>query len=424
MNSIIDFETSWNHRIVTFPIMLFTTIFIVWSSFSEIDESVTGVGNVVPSGKTKIIQHLEGGIIKDRFIKEGELVKKGDQLFKLSQAFFLSDQKEKEIDLLALKATQVRLTAEIAEKNAVKFPSIYTDSIPHIVKNEKSIFKANLQAFKEEIELLNDVINKKKYQIKEMRNKLHNLDTELKIQKENLKIQEKLVRQGASSRQMYLAVLSDKQNIITERESLQNSIPIVKEELKEARHKLQNFKSKEHVKQLKELSEVRLKITKLQESSKAHSDREIRKTIVSPVNGTIKKIYFNTIGGIVKPGDPVVEITPVGDSLLILARIKTLDRARIWIGQNVSVGISAYEFSRYGRLDGKLIAISPDSFTDEKGSTYYEVKVSTNKASFGENKLVLPGMSADINILTGKKTIMEYILKPLKDIKQNALKEH
>jgi len=255
-----------------------------------------------------------------------------------------------------------------------------------------------------------------------MINKLHNLEMELKIANENVSIQEKLVKQGASSRQMYLTALAKKQSFVTEKQSLKNSIPIVREELKEANQKFQNYKSKEHVKQLKELGEVRLSISKLTERSKANSDREVRKTIKSPVKGTIKKIYFHTLGGIVKPGDPVVEITPIGDSLLILGQIKTSDRAKVWVGQKVSVSITAFEFSRYGALEGTLVTISSDSFTNEKGVSFYEVKISTSKANFGENEIVLPGMSADINILTGKKTIMQYILKPLKDIKKNLTK--
>lgn len=424
MNSIVDFETHWNHRYVTWPIMLFTSIFIIWASLSEVDETVRGSGNVVPSGKTKIIQHLEGGIIKEIFVKEGEVVEAGQPLFKLSQAFFLSDKKEKEIELLALYAEEIRLKAEIEEKTAVVFDKKYHEKIPYIVKNEQSIFKAKLRAFNEELELLTDTINKKNFEIHEMHEKLDNLEIELKIAQENVGIQENLVKQGASSRQMYLSALAKQQSFITERQSLKNNIPIVEEDLKEAKQKFKNFKSKEHVKQLKELGKTRLKISQLSELSKANSDREIRKTIISPVNGTIKKTYFHTIGGIVKPGDPVVEITPVGESLMIIAEIKTSDRARIWIGQKVSVSISAFDFSRYGALEGTLVAISPDSFVNENGVSYYEVKVITKKAAFGKDEIVLPGMSADINILTGKKTIMEYILKPLKDIKKNALGEH
>ena len=424
VNSIVDFETNWSHRVVTWPLMLFSTIFIIWASFTEVDESVHGEGSVMPSGKTKIIQHLEGGIVEEIFVKEGDIVKADAPLFRLSQAFFLSDTKEKEIELWAFYAKEARLQAEIDEKESVAFEASYAKDIPHIIRNELSIFDVNRRSFLEELSILQEIVDKKKFQIKEMGSKLQNLATELAIAKENVTIQESLVKQGASSRQMYLAELAKKQSFITERDSLEQSIPMVEKELQEARKKYANFKSKEHAKQLEELQEVRINISKLKKRSEANSDREVRKTITSPVNGTIKKIYFNTVGGIVKPGDPVVEITPVGDSLMVLGHIKTSDRARVWEGQSASVSISAFDYSRYGSLEGTLIAISPDSFTDEKGNTYYEVNIETKEAAFSESEQILPGMSADINILTGKKTVMEYLLKPLKDIQRNALREH
>ena len=424
MNQPIHFSTSWHHRLLTVPIMLFFTGFIFWASVSEIDESVHGSGIVVPSSQTKIIQHLEGGIIQKIYIKEGQRVKKNEPLFKLSQAFFLSDQKAKEIDLLALHVKEIRLEAEIKTKKKLNIAKSYKLKIPEIVANENRIFQADKQSYKNELQLLQDTINKKTYELKQMKNKLKNLSLELKIAKENVAIQERLVKQGASSRQMYLEKLAKKQTIITQRENIKNSIPVIEEELKEAKQKFANYQSKQKAKLLEQLQEVKIKINKMLQQEKASTDREVRKTILSPVDGTVKKLYFHTIGGIVKPGDGVVEITPLGDSLLIQARIKTSDRARVWIGQKVSVTISAFDFSRYGSLEGTLIAISPDSFTDKQNQSYYEVKVQTKKASFGKDEVVLAGMTAEINILTGKRTIMEYILKPMKDIKNNALREH
>ncbi len=403
--------------------MVLSFIFILWASFTEVDESVHGEGSVIPSGKTKIIQHLEGGIIEEIFVSEGEQVKKDAPLFKLSQAFFLSDTEEKAIELASLYAKEKRLQAQIEEAASVAFEPQEQTQIPHIIENELKIFEVSRRSFLEELAILQETVSKKEFEIKEMSGKLQNLQTELAIATENVAIQESLVKQGASSRQMYLAELAKKQSFITERDSLEQSIPIVRNELEEARKKYANFKSKEHAKELEELQEVRINIAKLSKRSEANSDREVRKTITSPVDGTIKKIYFNTVGGIVKAGDPVVEITPMGESLMILGRIKTSDRARVWVGQKASVSISAFDYSRYGSLEGTLIAISPDSFTDEKGMSYYEVNIETKEASFSATEPVLPGMSADINILTGKKTVMEYLLKPLKDIQKNALRE-
>ena len=424
MNSIVSFENNWNHRLVTWPIMAFMVVFIIWAALSKIDETVRGGGRVIPSGQTKIIQHLEGGIISEILVEEGDSVKKGQALFKLSQAFFLSDQNEKKIELYALLAQKSRLQAEIKEKNRVYFDEKLKKFIPEIIANEKSIFRSDREEFRGELALIQDNKDKKTYKITEMRNKLQNLDLELAIAKENVSIQNNLVRQGASSRQMYLTELAKKQSLVTQQQSLKNSIPVAEEELQEATKKYENFRSKEHSKQLKELSKVRVAINKLLEKDKANSDREIRKTIISPVNGQVKKLSFHTIGGIIKPGDTVAEITPLDGSLMIEAKIKTSDRGLVWVGQDVSVEVTAFDTSRYGTLDGKLIYISSDSFMDNNGNSFYEAKVKTTKSNFGEDNNVLAGMIANINIKTGKKSILEYILKPLKDIQSKSLREH
>ncbi len=424
MNSVIPFDAHWNHRLVTWPIMIFMVVFFVWATFSEVDESVRGEGRVVPSGQTKIIQHLEGGIVAEILVKEGQNVKKGDSLYRLSQAFFQADQKEKELDLLALEARELRLKAEIDEKEEVLFTKNLKEKIPYIIDNEKRVFRTSRNDFKEESGALQDKIDKEGFRLKEMQQKVNNFHVELEIAKEKLSIQESLMKKGAASRKDYLRELSVKQNLVTKIESLKSSIPVTKEEIQEATKKLMSYGSKEHTKQLKELTRVRIEMNKLLEKGKANSDRETRKLIKSPVNGKINKLYFHTLGGIIKPGDKVAEITPLGDSLTIEAQIKTSDRGMIWEGQKVSVEITAFDFSKYGMLEGRLVSISPDSFVDERGGSYYQVKVKTTEVSFSQEEQILPGMVANLNILTGKKSILEYILKPLKDIKSQSLKEH
>ena len=424
MNTQIPFETSWNYRLVVWPIMIFFVVFIVWAALTQIDESVRGEGKVIPSGQTKIIQHLEGGIIANILVREGQNVKKGEPLYLLSQAFFQADQKEKEMDFLALKARELRLRAEIDDAKEPVFSKKLHDRVPHIIKNEKELFFNSRNDFKEEVGALQDKSEKEQHRLNEMIHKIKNLQVELGIAREKLAIQESLMKKGAASRNDYLRELSGTQNLVTQIESLKGSIPVSKEEIQEAKKKLKSYVSKSHVTQLEELNRVRVQMNKLLEKDKASTDRETRKLIKSPVNGKINKLYFHTIGGIIKPGDKVAEITPIGESLSIEAQIKTSDRAMIWEGQKVSVEITAFDFSKYGMLEGTLVSISPDSFTNDNGASYYQVRVETTQASFSESELVLAGMVANLNILTGKKSILEYILKPLKDIKSQSLKEH
>ena len=167
-----------------------------------------------------------------------------------------------------------------------------------------------------------------------------------------------------------------------------------------------------------------MSLKQIEEKYKASQDRDQRKAVVSPVNGIVNKLYFNTINGIIKPGDNIAEITPVEDKLVIEAKIKSSDRAQIWSGQKVSIEITAYDFSRYGLLEGKIVSIAPDSTEDKMGNVYYIIKVEANQLGFDETTPILPGMVANVNILTGKKTILRYLIKPLKDITQNSLREN
>ncbi len=422
-NKLLFEEKKWNYYVSVIPIMLFFIAFISWATFSEVDEVVRGSGKVVPSGQTKILQNLEGGIVSDIRVKEGDTVKKGQIIYTLSNEFFKADLKSKEIDLLAFKASAIRLEASIDEKEEISFPDELEEKIPDIIENEKKIFFEDLKNKKTKINITKDQLKQKEYKLKEAETKFENLSLELNLAQTNMQILESLYKKKVVSKKEYIGELSKKQNIVTKLSETRNSIPIIKEEIQEAQKKIQSVKSEIKTKYLEKYSSLKAEINKLIEKNKANTDRELRKHIASPVNGIINKLYFHTIGGIVKSGDKVAEITPLDDSLTIEARVATSSRAQIWAGQKVSVEITAYDFSKYGLLDGKLISISPDSFEDRNGNIYYLVKVKVDSNQFAPELPILPGMIANVNILTGKKTILQYIIKPLKDISNNALGE-
>lgn len=417
-------EKDWNYYTTVIPIMLFVIIFLLWAAFTKIDETIKGTGKVVPSGQTKVIQNLEGGIVSAILVNEGDNVKKGDTIYNLSNAFFSADSITKEIDLLTFQAILIRLDSLIENKTVVDFPENLKQKIPEIVENETKIFYEELENNQRKIEIARDQFNQKDYKLKEAKIRFNNLNIELNLAMENMKILDELLNKKVASKKEYIAELSKKQSIVTQIEETKNIIPILQEELEEARKKIASAESENKSKLLNKYTEVKTEINKLVEKNKANADREQRKSVVSPVNGIINKLYFYTEGGIVKPGDKLAEITPIEDNLTIEAKIKSSDRAFIWEGQDVSIEITAYDFSRYGLLNGKLISISPDSFEDKNGSIYYIAKINADVNSFGEELPILPGMVANVNILTGKKTILEYILKPLKDIGKNALSEN
>ncbi|AXX89261.1 hypothetical protein CKA55_07080 [Arcobacter suis] len=423
MNNRLFEEKNWNYYTTVIPIMIFFTIFLSWATFSEVDEAIKGTGRVVPSGQTKVIQNLEGGIISAILVEEGKTVKKGDIIYNLSNAFFSSEFVTKEIDLLSLQAVLVRLEALIDNKTTIEFPEELKKKIPDIIENETRIFYEDLENNQRKVDIAKDQYNQKDYKLRETKIRFNNLSIELNLAMENMKILDELLNKKVASKKEYILELSKKQNIVTQIDETRNSIPILQEEIEESKKKIASVESENRSKQLSKYSEIKTEINKAIEKNKANVDREQRKSVISPVNGIINKLYFYTEGGIVKPGDKMAEITPIEDSLTIEAKIKSSDRAFIWEGQDVSVEITAYDFSKYGLLNGKLISISPDSFEDRNGSIFYIAKIKADVNQFAPDLPILPGMVANVNILTGKKTVLQYIIKPLKDISKNALSE-
>jgi HlyD family secretion protein/adhesin transport system membrane fusion protein len=417
MHSSIE-EGGWNYRVSIYPIMLFLVLFIAWIYSYSIDEMVIGSGRVIPSSNSKIIQHLEGGIVEKIYVKEGDRVKKGAPLFKVKNSFYTSDTQQKKIELENLNREIVRLSSLINLKKEIKFQTQHP-----LNKVERDIFNSQMKHFLEKQSLYQGELDKLRLEKKQKNGKIDNLNLELKIVKEQLFITNKLLKKGAASKQQYLNELAKQQSLITQIGTLKNDIPIINQQIKSAMTKMTTFKSEMKSKWLEELNECKIKAIKLKENQIASIDRESRQLITSPVNGVVKKLNFNTLGGIIKSGDNIVEITPLDDTLIIEAKIKSNDRGDLIVGQDVSIEISAYSYSKYGFLKGKLIFISPDSFTDSDNSSHYIVKVEAKNHKVAEGKEIIPGMVATIHIKTGKKTILTYILKPLKDISHNALIE-
>jgi len=422
MNRLFEDE-QWNYSYAVVPIMLMFVVFILWASFSELDEVVRGDGKVVPSGQTKVLQHLEGGIISNILVKEGDHVKAGDVIYELSQAFFDADLKTKDIELKSLKAKSIRIQREIDFKDSVSFPSYIEDSVPDIVANERLIFDENRRSYSQKVSIAEDQLQQKVLKKRDLESKKESLGLELKLSNENMKILDQLYKKQVVSKQEYLKELQLKQTLVTKITDIDTNIPIVTEEINEAMGKIKAVKSEIKSKLLNEYSDVKVKMNTLEQMSQADLDRNKRQAIVSPVDGIVQKLYFYTVGGIIKSGDKVAEITPGEDALIVEAKIRTSDRALVWAGQSVKIAITAYDSSKYGLLNGKVLFISSDSQTDETTKTsYYLVRIEAD-GQFAPDLPILPGMVANVNILTGKKTIMEYILKPLKDISMNSLTE-
>jgi adhesin transport system membrane fusion protein len=414
MNKFLE-EEKWNYYPLVIPIGLFFIVFLLWASLTKIDEVVRGEGKVMPSGQTKVLQHLEGGIISEILVKQGDHVRKGQVLYRLDNEYFDADLKSKEIELMAYEAKAFRLVALINEDENLLYSDEFKKALPKIIINEMHIFREEKIKYQNKIDIAKDQLRQKELKLDELQSKFENLSIELRLATENMEILDKLLKKKVTSRKNYILELAKKQKIYTQIEGVRSSIPIVDEEIKEWQKKIKTVTSDVRSKLYEQYSLIQVEIKKLQEKNKANIDRDERKEVVSPVNGVINMLYFHTLNGIVKAGDKMAEVTPLEDNLLIEAKIKTSDRAMIWVGQNVSIEITSYDFSKYGLLKGKLIGIAPDSTLDKMGNTYYVVKVQANDYQFDNNSPIMMGMIANVNILASKRTIMHYLLKIIKN---------
>ena len=427
-------KTSLRLDSVFISIISFFIIAVTWASFAEIDELARGMGKVIPANKIQSIQNLDGDIVSELLIKEGDHVEKSEPLMKIDTIRFQASLEENKEIYLSLLAKRTRLNAELkfnSDKEVPKliFPQELKSSDSMYIKIESRLFKNKINEYQSSIKTLEFQLYQKRQELKEIYAKEKQLKISLKniIQQRNTI--KKMVRSGSKSNIELLKIDSAYNTIKGDLESSTLSIPRSKLAIAESKSKIEerinNFKTDASTK----MQEIEADLQKIKSRLVSDNDK-LSKTIVrSPVNGVIKQININTIGGVVKSGDTLMEIVPDSDVLLIEAKIDPKDIAFINPTLKVIVKLTAYDFSIYGGLTGKIVEISADSIKDKEsrdGKTYYKVVVKTTKNYLernGEILPIIPGMIASVDIITGKKTIMDFILKPILKTKQGALHE-
>lgn len=412
------------HRLMLILMAGALVVFFVWASLNKIDQQVHAQGTIVPSGQAKEIQHLEGGIVTSILIQEGQKVEEGQPLFRVSNQQAESDAKELAIQEIATKLQIRRLEAERDGLPAPDFSDLKAAGAPpDAIDNEMQLFQARTQNYKDNLNILEDQVHQKQLKLEDLQNQFNNLSAELKVATEQYEINEKLREAGAISETRYLQSKSSKQDFTTRTGIIEKSIPVTQAELNEVKNRIGELEEKHQSDVLDDLKRANLALAQVEERIKTPDDKIRRTTVVSPIRGIVNKLYITTVGGVVKPGDKLVEIVPLDDQLIVEARVSTKDRGLIWQGLPALVKISAYDFSTYGGLKGTVTEISPDTLQDERGNPYYRVRVSLAKNQLADNMPLFPGMTADVNILSTKVTIMQYLLRPMFKVKENALRE-
>ena len=412
-------------KILLFVIFLLVIAFILWASLSTIDEVTRASGKVIPSHQIQKVQHLEGGIVTQILIKEGDIVKKGQALIQIDSVGSKARFQESKIRLFELEAKASRLKAQI-NRGKIFFNPTIEKGFKEIVQEERSLFNSRMAEFEQKIGILDERLKQRRSEIIEARNVKDELIHRYESIKEEIKITQPLVDKQLISEVEFLKLKRQASKIKGALDASELSIPRLKSKISEAENSISEAKLKFSNKAKEEYNEVISEIARIEHTNTLLKDKVYKLDLRSPVDGTVKQLLTNTIGGVVHPGQDIVELVPLEDSLISEVKVRPSDIAYLYKGQSAIVKFSAYDFSIYGGLKGKVTHISADTITDDRGDSHYLVLVKTDKSFLGtQNKQlrIMVGMTVTVDILTGKKTILDYIMKPILKTKENALKE-
>ncbi|CAD2258871.1 Type I secretion system membrane fusion protein PrsE [Stutzerimonas stutzeri] len=412
-------------RLTIWCLVGFVLFVVLWANFAIVDEVTRGEGKAIPSSRLQKIQNLEGGIVAELFAREGQIVEVGDPLLRLDDTRFASNVGETEADRLALTARVERLTAEVEGRDLMMSDSVMRDA-PNLANSERALFESRRDQLRDEIGGLEEQLAQRRQEVREMSSKQEQFRSSLSLLRKEIEMSEPLVASGAISP---VEVLRLKRAEVESRGQLDATtlaLPRAHAAIKEIESKISETRGRFRSEALTQLNEARTELSKLESTGKALEDRVRRTLITSPVRGVVKQMLVSTIGGVIQPGSDMVEIVPLDDSLLIEAKVRPQDIAFLHPGQEAMVKFSAYDFTVYGGLKAELEHISADSITDEEGNSFYLIHLRTDKSHLGTDEkplLIIPGMVATVDIITGHKSVLSYLLKPIIRARAEALRE-
>jgi len=398
---------------------------LVWAKFAVLQEVTMGEGKAIPSSKVQIIQNLEGGIVTEIFVREGQIVNKGDTLLRLDDTRFLSNKGESEVDKYTLMAQVDRLSAE-SEGRPFKPSAEVVSKAPQVAADEQSLYDSRQRRLASEQRTLQEQLRQKTQEVAEFRSKQDQYRNQLGFIQQELSMSAPLVNSGAVSPVEIIRLKGKASEARGQMDATSLAIPRAEAAISEIKSKIQESLDSFRSDAAKDLNDKRSDLAKASATSIAIDDRVTRTTVTSPVKGIVKTLKVNTIGGVVQPGSDMVEIVPLDDNLLIEAKVRPQDVAFLHPGQKAMVKFSAYDYTIYGGLPAKLELIGADTTTDDKGNTFYLIQVRTDKNHLGADEkplLIIPGMVATVDIITGEKSVMDYLLKPVLKARTEALRE-
>jgi len=412
-------------RPYAWAIMGLLAVSIIAGFATQLDEVTVAQGQVVPLGDLKVVQHLEGGIIQEIFVREGDQVREGQQLIQLDVRAAGLSQDELEVQLFGAIALAARLDAEAAG-GVPDFPPEIRAKRPQIVEAQQSAYKARKEELDATIEVMRSTAAQREQEVKDLTAKLQSTTRTLELAKQRLADSTELLKKELVSRfenlKLQAEVADLQQTYNTTKGGIATAEFAVREQQGRIREKIDAFRREANT----ELGKTREKIGQLREQFAQSGEKSARLDIRSPINGIVKNMRYTTIGGVVKPGEPIMEIVPTGDKLVITAHLNPIDRGFVKVGQPAAVKLSTYDYIKYGTLDGVVTRLAADAAMDPEKGPYFEVVVETDKNYLGrkEGELpITPGMDATVDIYTGTKSAIDFLIKPVIKMKTSAFEE-
>ena len=398
---------------------------IVWAGFSELDEVASAAGEVVPQGKVKVVQHYEGGIIAETYVQEGSVVTEGQPLLQLDVSAPGANREELQVRLDALLIARARLAAE-AHGTQVEFPGEPAKRRPDLVAAETQSYRARVEQQQNAVEALKAQVRQRELEIRQLRERQRTIGGDLRLARERMRMSSELVEKSLTSKLDHLAVQREYEMLEGEVAGLAIQVPRAQAALEETQLRLKEQESKFRRDALEEMAKNEPQIDRMRELLVVSTDQVRRTKILSPTDGVVKDLRFTTIGGVVRPGDPIMQVVPTQATLVVEARLPPADRGYVRVGQSAQVKVTAYDFYRYGALEGRVTGIAADSTVGQDGVPYFKLTVETAHDHFGEKEEALPitaGMQTSVDVHTGTRTVLEFLLKPLLRIRYEGFRE-
>lgn len=397
---------------------------LLWAALAEVDVIVRSEGQIIPAGKSQIVQHLEGGIVRKILVQEGQVVAAEQPLMELSDIQTRSDLGQEQTKLDALRGREARLLAELNGRNSIVFPESLSDA--NVIRVETAAWQARRAQLAEETEVLQAQSRQKQNELAETNAKRQNLLVELDLANRQYQVIEGLRKNNAASEMEVLDSQMRIQRLKSQIAEATNAAPRLQAAQAEADARVKEVTARFRAEVSSELTQVREELERSGHEIGTSVDRLDRNIVRSPVDGLINKLNVTTIGAVVRPSEILLEITPSDQRLVIQTRSNPNDRAHLRRGLPARVRVGAYDYATYGTFEGHVTEVSADTLSDEKGNRYYrvnvEVDVSTLVSRVRQPGMLVPGMAASADIAVGKRTILSYILSPLLKFRDGAFR--